>query len=154
MRVSDAVGTFAIVFILPEDVNITSGSPRSHRNFLDIYISQLSQTYLRSLIEYQKVLKQRNALLKKIKEKNAEIAQLDAWDEGVIQWALEVMKARSEFIDEITPKVKSISTKLSGALDDIAIAYKPKMRISDFTDRESAVDTLRAGRGRDIRIGA
>ncbi len=154
MRVSDAVGTFAIVFILPEDVNITSGSPRSHRNFLDIYISQLSQTYLRSLIEYQKALKQRNALLKKIKEKSAGLSQLDAWDEGVVKWALEVMRARNDFIDEIGPKTKSVSAKLSGTRDDIAVAYKPKLRISDYADIESALKVFHEGRNRDIRIGA
>ena len=154
MRVSDTVGTFAIVFILPEDVNITTGSPKSHRNFLDIYISQLSHLYLRSLIEYQKTLKQRNALLKKIKERSAGVSQLDAWDDGLIKRALEVMKFRDDFVREIGPNVTKISAKLSGTRDDVVVAYKPKIQISEIDDYEAALAALRQGRDRDLRIGA
>ncbi len=154
MRVSDTVGTFAVVFILPEDVNITAGSPRSHRNFLDIYISQLSHPYLRSLIEYQKTLKQRNALLKKIKERKTGTSHLDAWDDGFIRRAIEIMKIRNEFVLKIRQGVRELSSRLSGSRDEISVAYKPRLQSGDYDNLAAALALLRSGRERDLRVGA
>jgi len=154
MRVSDAVGTFPIVFILPEDVNLTSGSPKYHRGFLDIYLSQFSHSYLRNLIEYQKILKQRNALLKRIKEGyKTGLDQLDIWDDNLVKSALTLMIARDNFIGEIMVWVRKLSSKLSDGLDDVIISYHPRIAIDDFHDVDNCLEFIKDGRQRDIRMG-
>ncbi len=140
---------------LPEDINITSGSARYHRSFLDIYLSQFSKKYLLDLIEYQKILKQRNALLKKLKkEKDKDgLHHLDVWDESLVKPALKVMAARREFVDQIKPRVKEISTVLSNSQDIVEIVYHPRMEITDYVDPKGILDILRKERSRDIIMG-
>jgi DNA replication and repair protein RecF len=155
MRAADAVGTFAIVFILPEDINITSGSPRYHRNFLDIYLSQFSRAYLADLMDYQRVLKQRNALLKKLKTGKAiDMRQLDVWDDALIGPAFSIMAARANFISEIRPRVADVSRLISRGHDTVDIAYHPRLGIDHEKGTDGAAMTLRQERDRDVRMGA
>ncbi len=143
-----------MVFILPEDINITSGSPRHHRSFLDIYLSQLSHKYLLDLMEYQKVLKQRNALLRKLKSGEGKIDHLDTWDESLISPALRIMAARASFLEEIKPAIARISAQLLGGSEAVQIAYQPRLAISDFSDKKSALMSLKAQRSKDLKLGA
>ena len=153
LRLADAVGTFAIVLILPEDINITSGSPKHHRGFLDIYLSQFSRSYLADLTEYQRILKQRNTLLKKLRRiGGVETRQLDIWDEAMVGPAFRIMAARNSFIDEIRPKVIEISRLISGGKDTVEIAYRPRLALTEGAI--SAVSFLKKERDREIRMGA
>jgi len=155
MKVSDAVGTFAMVFILPEDINLTSGSPRYHRSFLDIYLSQFSKAYLRDLIEYQRVLKQRNALLKSMKEgeKKSGAAELDAWDSNLIPPAMKIMASRFNFLREIQDLVGETVSGLSGSREKVEISYLPSIASKEPGDAEEALDFFRQFRVRDKRYG-
>jgi DNA replication and repair protein RecF len=149
------VGTFAIVFILPEDINLTSGSARYHRNFLDIYLCQFSRRYLDSLLEYQRTLRQRNALLKSMKdgEKESGGMELDVWDKNLIPAALNIMASRREFIREIEIEAAKIVSFLSGSRENVEIAYDPGIDIPDLGDRDSAMKLFRRYRSRDKRYG-
>jgi DNA replication and repair protein RecF len=155
VRVSDAVGTFAVVFILPEDINLTSGSPRFQRSFLDIYLSQFSRAYLLDLMEYQRILKQRNALLKIMKdgEKKSGAAELDAWDKNLIPAALKIMTARRAFIGEIESTVGKTVSELSGSREKVKIAYRASIEIEDLNDLSAALDFFQKFRARDKKYG-
>jgi DNA replication and repair protein RecF len=146
----------AMVFILPEDINITSGSPKYHRNFLDIYLSQFSKQYLLNLIEYQKVLKQRNALLKRLKsgDSSASTKHLDAWDNNLVGPIIRIVGARAKFISEIASHVTEISSRISGGLDLVEVKYRPRLSFSDPADKMAAIEAIRAERNREIRMGA
>lgn len=152
---SDAVGTFAMVFILPEDINLTSGSPRYHRSFLDIYLSQFSKSYLRDLMEYQRILKQRNALLKSMKEgeKKSGAAELDAWDNNLLPPALKIMTSRLNFLREIEDLVGETVSGLSGSREKVELSYVPSIAVKEFGDAEAALDIFRQFRVRDKRYG-
>jgi DNA replication and repair protein RecF len=152
--VSDSVGTFAMVFILPDDINITSGSPKHHRNFLDIYLSQLSHKYLVDLLEYQRVLRQRNALLRKLKIGKEDIRHLDTWDRSLVGPAMRIMAARAAFLGEIRPAISNISEKLLGPSAELHIAYHPRMELTDFSDLKGALTALNKERSRDLKLGA
>ena len=156
MKVSDAVGTFAMVFILPEDINLTSGSPQYHRNFLDIYLCQYSRSYLSDLIEYQRILKQRNSLLKRILEgeKGSGDLELDVWDKSLVSSALRIMAARRRFVDELGSAVNDIVGELSGSKESVKVAYRPKIEIENFEDLESALDFFVKARDKDKRYGS
>jgi DNA replication and repair protein RecF len=154
LRVSDAVGTFAMVFILPDDINITSGSPKHHRNFLDIYLSQLSHKYLLDLMEYHRILKQRNALLRKLKSGTEDIRHLDSWDRSLAGPALRIMAARAAFLKEIMPGISELSAKLTGMIGTVSVSYHPRMEISDFSDMKEVLAALKIERSRDLKLGA
>jgi DNA replication and repair protein RecF len=143
-----------MVFILPDDINITSGSPRHHRSFLDIYLSQLSHNYLLDLMEYKRVLQQRNALLRKLKRGDENIRHLDSWDESLIGPALRIMASRAAFLDEIKPDISEISSNLLGPAETVSIIYQPRMPLSDFTDKKEALAAFKLERSRDLKLGA
>lgn len=144
-----------MVFILPEDINLTSGSPRYHRSFLDIYLSQYSRAYLYDLLEYQRVLKQRNALLKSLKEgeKKSAAAELDAWDNNLMAPALKIMNSRRKFLREIEAIVGETVSKLSGSRENVGISYKPSIDVEEYDDTEVALDFFRQFRKRDKKYG-
>ncbi len=144
-----------MVFILPEDLSLTSGSPRHQRNFLDIYLSQFSRSYLSNLMDYQHILKQRNALLKLMKEgeKQSGAAELDTWDDNLLSVALKIMKSRKKFIGEIEDAVTGIAFKISGSKEDVKISYRPKIEIENFEDLKAALHFFRQYRIREKRIG-
>jgi DNA replication and repair protein RecF len=150
------VGTFAIVFVLPEDINLTSGSARHHRSFLDIYLSQFSPKYLSDLMVYHRVLRQRNALLKKLKKGDHSEKQqhLDIWDESLLKPALAIMAARAAFIREISPRAKEFARKISVTDDTVEISYIPSMKTADLTDAKAVSLVLKKERTRDIRMAA
>ena len=135
-------------------MNITSGSPKSHRGFLDIYLSQISKPYLRNLIEYQKIIKQRNALLKKLKSGGKEKSEIDTWDELLIGAGLKVMRSRRDFVEEISNMVSDFSGRLSGSRDKVVISYMPRIQVEDYTDPEPARRFLKENRPRELRVGA
>ena len=155
MKVSDAVGTFAIVFVLPEDIALTSGSPKFHLNFLDVYLCQFSRKYLLGLLEYRKILKQRNALLKKLKtvRSGAMLRHLDSWDRALVKPSARIMAARRKFIEEIRPKVGELASRISGSADLVEIHYTPRLP-AELIDNPAAVEAkFGAERERDIRAG-
>jgi DNA replication and repair protein RecF len=144
-----------MVFILPEDLNLTSSSPRYHRSFMDIYLSQFSKTYLFDLMEYQRILKQRNALLKTMKdgEKKSGAAELDAWDNNLIPAALKIMAARTKFLREIESNVERIVWELSGSREKVKIAYRPSIEVDNPADLPAALNFFQQFRVRDKKYG-
>ncbi|HSP86920.1 MAG TPA: AAA family ATPase, partial [Ignavibacteriaceae bacterium] len=80
-RASDVFGKFPVVLLSPEDHSITQGSPSERRKFVDSVISQANETYLRNLIDYNKILKQRTSLLNQLRETRNKILleELQAW---------------------------------------------------------------------------
>ncbi len=143
-----------MVFILPDDINITSGSPRYHRSFLDIYLSQLSHKYLLDLMEYQRALKQRNALLRKLKTGKEDIHHLDTWDQSLVVPALRIMAARTAFLESLNPAILEISAKLLGPDELLFVSYRPRMEISNFGDTKGALAAMADERSRDLKLGA
>lgn len=140
---------------MPEDISLTSGSARYHRSFLDIYLCQFSRTYLETLMEYQRILKQRNALLKSMQEGEKESGgmELDVWDRKLIPTALKIMASRKEFIREIESETSAIVSSLSGAKEKVKIEYIPRIDIRDFGNSEAAMGYFRNFRSRDKRYG-
>ena len=100
-RVIDIIGKFPVVLLSPDDHAVTQGSPGERRRFVDSIISQASETYLRNLLEYNKTLRQRSALLSRIKEyKDKKILEeLDAWSSILVRTGAYIIRQRKQFIE-------------------------------------------------------
>lgn len=106
---SKIIGHFPIVVMAPDEFRITSGGPAERRRFLDILLSQVSLTYLADLQEYNRILKQRNILLKKMREsKFADEASLEAWTENLIKAGSRIIDFRLSFINAFSKTLNSI----------------------------------------------
>ncbi len=106
---SKIIGHFPIVIMAPDEFRITSGGPSERRRFLDILLSQVSLTYLADLQEYNRILKQRNMLLKNIRDsKFADEASLEVWTEGLIKAGSRIINFRLKFIQSFSKILNSI----------------------------------------------
>ena len=145
-KASDLFGILNIVFFSPEDLNIIKEGPSERRRFMDSELCQLDRIYLHHLGEYQKVLNQRNKLLKDIYYNPSLRDTLSVWDEKLIECGKEIIRRRKRFIDDIRPIVSDIHRDLSGGKEELMIAYEPN------TDDAFMADELIRAREHDLRM--
>lgn len=133
-RAVELFGILNIVFFSPEDLNIIKNGPSERRRFIDMELSQLDKIYLDCLINHNKVVNQRNSLLKEYAFSGREdiISSLDIWDMQLVKYGNDVIKSREKFVKEINDLVKSIHTKLSGDREQLEIIYEPCVKEQDF----------------------
>ncbi len=103
-RMSDHIGRMPLVAILPSDTDLINGASADRRRFLDMLISQYDPLFLQHLIQYERILQQRNALLKMMAEQRYfDADQLALWDEQLIPHGIAVKEGRAQFVDAFSP---------------------------------------------------
>jgi DNA replication and repair protein RecF len=102
-----------VVLFSPEDLNIIKNGPSDRRRFLDMELCQLNGLYVHSLVNYNRVLMQRNRLLKEIGFRPDYMETLDIWDMQLIQYGTEIIRYREEFIRELNPVIEQIHFSLT-----------------------------------------
>lgn len=124
-RSSDLIGKFPVVTLVQLDHAITMGSPSERRKFVDSVISQSNETYLKTLIDYNRVLKQRSQLLSEIRERYDQslFMQLDAWTELLVKHGSELIKHRIAFCNEFQDYLKESYSKIMGEKEEPGIEY-------------------------------
>jgi DNA replication and repair protein RecF len=120
LRSLDVIGSFPVVMLAPTDHAITQGYPGDRRKFVDSVIAQASKTYLKMLLDYNKSLRQRAALLNQIKERYQKslLEELNAWTSKIVQAGTEIIKQRKKFVDEFNDFIKE-SYKIIMASEEI-----------------------------------
>lgn len=99
---SEVIGIVPTVLFTPDDVTLASGPPANRRVYLDYTIAQISPAFLKNLKEYRKVLRSRNALLRKALETGREPKELEAWSDGLIEKGVAIAREREEMSRVIT----------------------------------------------------
>lgn len=141
-------GIINIVFFSPEDLNIIKDGPSEKRRFIDMELSQLDKIYLSNLINYNKVIVQRNKLLKELSFsiRQEYLDTLDVWDMQLVKYGREVIKARTEFVKKINTIVGQIHQRLSGDKELLEIEYVPSVKADELEGMCSA------NREKDIKL--
>ena len=113
-KYSDIIGKFPVILLTPSDHKITQGVPGERRKFIDSVISQASNTYLKTLIDYNRTLKHRSSLLYRLKEYKTEemLVELDAWTTKLVKTGSEIIIWRKKFIEEYISFVKESYYKI------------------------------------------
>jgi DNA replication and repair protein RecF len=135
-RISEILGQVAGVIFSPEDLDLIKEGPQKRRRFMDIELSQVSKSYFYALNEYNKVLEQRNSLLKEIKKES----DLFVWDTLLASRAVPIIKARREFTKRLTPKAMEMHKYLSSGKERLNCIYKEAVPERD--DIENALMEL------------
>lgn len=122
---SQIIGNFPVVILTPADHSITQGAPAERRKFVDSVISQASSTYLDLLLDYNKTLKQRSAILNFLKENRAArlYNEFDAWTEKLIETGVQIIKHRISFIEEFNDYIRKSYKKIVDEKETPAIQY-------------------------------
>ena len=124
-KASELFGIINIVFFSPEDLNIIKNGPGERRRFIDLELSQLDKVYLSNLSNYNRIVNQRNHLLKDIGYDEAKLQTLDIWDMQLILYGSKIIERRKTFIREINKIISGIHKKLTGNKETIQIIYEP-----------------------------
>ena len=124
-KASDVVGKFPVVLLSPEDHSVTQGSPSERRRFVDSVISQASETYLRNLIDYNKILRQRSSLLNQLRESRNKnlLEELQAWSSILVQTGSYLINHRKKFINEFNEYVNGSYEIIMGIDEKPSIEY-------------------------------
>lgn len=124
VKAKDLIGTLNVVLFSPEDLFLIKGSPQGRRRFLDAEISQANPRYFNDLMIYNRLLNQRNSLLKKIHEQKASRDMLSEWDFQLADTAARIVKKRLESVEKLNEIAKKMQHRLSGEKETLQVSYQ------------------------------
>jgi DNA replication and repair protein RecF len=131
-KLSDHIGLFPVVFISPYDGDLIADGSETRRKWMDGIISQIDKGYLEDLIAYQRVLEQRNALLKQLASGNGTTDNLEVWNHSLAQYGTRIHERRQTFIEEFTPIFDRNYREIGTENEGIEIQYKSDFQKGDF----------------------
>lgn len=147
-RASELFGIVNVVFFSPEDLSIIKSGPSERRRFIDMELCQLDKYYLHNIVNYNKIINQRNKLLKDISfhfDKTL-YDTLDVWDIQLADYGNKIIKRREEFIQQINDIIFDIHNHLSGGRENISLKYEPNI------EAENIYDELIKNREKDMKL--
>lgn len=120
----ELVGNLNTVLFSPEDLFLIKGAPAGRRRFLDSEISQASPAYYHELLQYNRILSQRNTLLKRIREHRADATMLDLWDVQLAASAEKITQKRQEAVRKLNMLANLMQRRISGDQENLAVTYE------------------------------
>ena len=147
-KMSELIGCFAVVLFSPDELNLTKGSPNARRRFLDIAASQLYPKYYHFLKRYNKILYQRNNLIKKLRYDRHENLKdtLAVWDEKLVEYGMMVISYRKKLVEALAQHAQKIHREISG--ENLLLDYK-----TPFSTKEEFAQKLHSSFAREIEMG-
>lgn len=142
-RLSEYIGEFPTIFFFPSDLEIITSSPSLRRQFINQEISQISHGYLKDLNTYNKILQERNLLLKEM-DLNSDTKLLDVLTLQLIEYGKKIMFERIKMIDEINEIINDIHSKINSN-EFIKLVYQPSVpidKMKEFYDNKQQSDIL------------
>lgn len=134
-RLADHIGQFPLVMISPNDISIIMEGSEERRKFVDNVISQTDNRYLDTLITYNKVLLQRNTLLKNIKEKGVfDIGLLEVLNMQLVEVGEVIYERRQRFMQEFTPSFQAYYKYLTDEAELVTLKYESPLHHADFME--------------------
>ncbi|HIA37803.1 MAG TPA: DNA replication/repair protein RecF [Flavobacteriales bacterium] len=133
-RLADHIGLLPVVMVSPEDISLISEGSEIRRKLIDTIISQLDKIYLDNLIEYNKILLQRNALLKRLAGTvNFDVPSLEVWDEQMVRLGKLIHDKRLAFMEQFLPIFQEYFNFISGGAEKVSISYSSQLNDKDFS---------------------
>ena len=137
----ELIGSLNVVLFSPEDLMLIKGMPNMRRRFLDMEISQVSPAYYQQLLKYNRIVAQRNILLKKIRENKEKPDMLDAWDEQLAIFGSQIVNKRLLTVKKLAMLANLMHRKITDNKENLTVVYQ-KHNI-DETEINSLADEYR-----------
>ena len=123
-KVSEHIGVLPVVMVSPSDISMVSESGEERRRFVNAVLSQMDREYMTALQQYNRLLLQRNKMLK---EQDVDRGLLEVIDMRMSAFAEPVFQARKKFVEELTPIVQEYYKALSGDSEQVSIEYDSEL---------------------------
>lgn len=144
-KAADLLGLCNVVLFSPEDLSIVKDGPSERRRFVDMELCQLDSFYLYNLNNYNKIVNQRNKLLKDMINNNSLQETLSIWDMQLVSFGSKIIERRILFVDQLNEIIYEIHKRLTGGREEIKIIYEPNVSIDEFEGK------LKSSQMRDIK---
>ena len=156
---AELIGLVNAVLFSADDIELVQGPPSLRRRYLDILLSQVDSTYLKSLQRYQRVLHQRNRLLRSLQERRAEEDELTFWNEELVREGSLIVGRRHEAMATLSALCRDGHSELTGGAEDLTMEYRPSVPrhgpVGSIEVMEQEFATaLEASRSREIKLGS
>ena len=134
-KMSHHIGQFPAVMIAPDDIELITGGSEERRRFIDTVISQADSDYLQLLIQYNKILQQRNSALKRFAEEGKmDTALLEVLDGQLLKPALYIYSRRVAFMQKLLPLVEAFCLQIAGKNEQVSLQYESQLKTGNFED--------------------
>ncbi|NMM62028.1 DNA replication/repair protein RecF [Clostridium sp. P21] len=146
-KISDLMGVFNVVMFSPEDLKIVKESPSYRRKFLDMELCKLSKKYYFNLVQYNKVLNERNVILKKWNKQDLDMLQV--YDEQLAKYGAYIVETRSKYVKKLTEKGIIIHKRMTSGSENIEFNYITGVKNIDDSQQE-ILNLLKSNRLKDF----
>lgn len=159
-NVSALAGAFCTVVFSPDDLSLVKDGPEKRRRMIDASLCQAYPKYSKAVSAYEKILHQRNRLLKDIPQHAFLLDTLDAWDEGLVNWGAYLIRMRARYIKRLAELAGEIYTGISLGREEFSMRYLPSIggESSEQWAQEEAAErlahALKRSRAEDVRFGS
>lgn len=136
IRAKEHYGTLNTVMFSPEDLQLIKGEPQLRRRFFDMQIAQTDKAYYELLVKYNRLLQQRNRLLKEIRDNNGDKVQLNLWNNELSATAARIIKKRLAALEELLVIAAGIYASIAGGSETMLVNYALKTS-NDFILQQS-----------------
>jgi DNA replication and repair protein RecF len=156
-RAMDLLGQLNVVLFLPEDIALVYGSPSRRRRYLNATLCQIDAPYCRALARYSQIVTQRNALLRNLRERGGDPAELDFWDQQLVEYGARLVARRGEALLVLDELAHAIHSELTEGAERLHLRYVPSVDL-DGQGEGAKIETmfeaqLRTLRPREIAAG-
>lgn len=138
IRLKELIGSINTVLFSPEDLFLIKGAPAGRRRFLDGEISQASPAYYHELVEFNRIISQRNSLLKRIRERRADKSMLALWDEQLVTSAEKIIRKRLEAVRKLNMLANLMQRRISSDQENLTVRYEIHGLSDDADDSGNA----------------
>lgn len=153
-RAAELIGILGVVFFSPDEMKFVKETPSERRKFLDVGLSQQQKTYFIALSRYNKVLKQKNNLLKDAYKTNGVDDMLSVWDAQLAEYGAIVVEKRRKYVEALNELASEAHKKISGGKEELKLSYEtPFTAESEDALRAEFCDRLEKAREKDKQLG-
>ncbi len=136
------LGWPGVVLFTADDLALVKGSPFERRRFLDLEVGPFHPQYAHNLARYQRVLVQRNNLLREVRQKREEKSSLQVWDEQLCRYGAKILYIRLELLKKFSPLLRSLYRELAAGVEDFDIRYKSTVKLEGLNSEEEIYNKL------------
>lgn len=144
-KAAELMGVVNVILFSPEDLSIIKNGPSDRRRFVDSELCQLDKVYLYNLTSYNKIVNQRNSLLKDIIFHPELTDTLDVWDSQLVSLGTKIIDRRTLFVNQLNEIIYDIHKNLTGDKEKLLIKYDPNVEIMEYAQK------LKMNREKDIK---
>ncbi|MCY4578601.1 MAG: DNA replication/repair protein RecF [Chloroflexi bacterium] len=142
-RASALIGNLNAVMFSADDLEIVYGAPSVRRRYLNILISQTDREYLGAIQRYERVVRQRNHLLRQIREGAARVGELAFWDDELVKEGSRIVAQRLDTVKMLSEGASPMYAGLSGGSERLDVAYLPNVELVPDVSESGIADALR-----------